>query len=208
MPDLRLARDKIDLALELWARVPQDQLVAPLRSALQPIADTLPKLKQSLDEAVPLIEMIVPIAGYPNPVRYLVVLQNSDELRPGGGFIGNVGTMTLDGGDMTELAFTDVYSVDNPASFNWKEVPPQQIADRMGVHGWYLRDANWSPDFPTSADRMLDFYTREIQVGTGKPLPNPPTAVIALEPGFFKALLHITGAVTVDGKTYTEDTFF
>jgi len=208
LPDLRLARDKIDLALELWNRVPQNNLIAPLRNALRPVADMLPKLKEALDQGVPLVEVLVPAAGYPTPIHYLILLQNSDELRPGGGFIGNVGTMSLDAGNLTNLAFTDVYNIDNPASYNWHEVPPEPIAKYLGVTKWYMRDANWSPDFPTSAKTERNFFTREIHVGTGKPLVNPPTAVLALEPAFFKALLHLTGPVTVDGQVFNENNFF
>jgi len=208
LPQLRLSRDKIDLALELWNRVPQNQLIAPLKNALQPVADALPKLKQALDEGVPLVEALVPMAGYPAKIRYLVLLQNADELRPGGGFIGTVGTMTLDAGDLSEIVFSDVYNIDNPASYAWKEVPPKPIADRLGIKNWYLRDANWSPDFPTSAAKQLDFFKREVEMGTGKPFPDAPTAVLAIEPGFFKSLLHLTGPIVVDGTTYNENNFF
>ena len=208
LPDLRLAREKVDIAYELWSRVHQDELAAPIRSGLKPLADNLPLLKQTLDEAVPLIEALVPLAGYPNKVTYLVALQNSDEMRPGGGFIGNIGTITVDSGDLTKLAFTDVYNIDNPASYAWKEVPPAPIAERLGVKSWYLRDANWSPDFPTSAERILDFYTREYALDAGKPKQETPNAYLALEPGFFKSLLRLTGPVSVDGKTYTEANFF
>lgn len=208
LPDARIARDKIDLALELWNRVPQSGVFSPIRSALKPLADTLPLLKQTLDQAVPLMEAAVPLAGYPTPTRYLVVLQNSGELRPAGGFIGTVGTMMLDAGDLVEFSFNDIYHIDGPVEATWKEVPPVPIAERLGVRAWYLRDANWSPDFPTSADRMLDFYAREIAQGTGKPLPNPPNTVLALEPGLFTSLLRLTGPITVAGQTYTADTFF
>ncbi|MFZ2803677.1 MAG: DUF4012 domain-containing protein, partial [Patescibacteria group bacterium] len=208
LPDAREAQDKIDLALELWNQVPQTGVAAPVKAALKPLADTLPVLQKSLDEAVPLMEALVPLAGYPTPTRYLAVLQNSDELRPGGGFIGNVGTMTLDGGNLSEFAFTDVYSIDNPASGVWKEVPPAPISTYLGVKNWYLRDANWSPDFPTSAARLLDFYTREVQAGTGKKIADPPNAVLAFEPGFFQALLQLTGPITVNGQTYSADNFF
>ncbi len=206
LPELRIARDKIDLALELWARVPQQELVAPLRTALQPVADILPRLKQALDEGTPIIEALVPLAGYPQKMRYLVLLQNSDELRPGGGFIGTVGTMTMDAGDLSELNFIDVYNIDNPATPTWKETPPQPIVERLGVRNWFLRDANWSPDFPSSAEKQLDFFTRE-RAAAGVKETDPPTAVIAIEPGFFKALLHLTGPVVVDGKTFNENNF-
>lgn len=208
LSQLRLARDKMALALELWNRVPQDQLASPVRLALKPLADALPVLQRALDEAVPMIEVLLPITGYPEPHRFLVVLQNADELRPGGGFIGNVGTVSTDAGEITEFEFTDVYNIDNPVSGVWKETPPEPIRQYLGLNNWFLRDANWSPDFPTSADRVLDFYIRESELQAHAPLSNPPSTYVALEPGLFEALLRMTGPLTVDGKTFNAENFF
>lgn len=208
LPQLRLARDKMDLALAYWNRVPQDKLAGPVRDALKPLADTIPQLQKSLNEIVPIIEVVVPMAGYPNPHRYLLALQNSSELRPGGGFIGTIGTMTWDAGELSEFLFTDVYNVDNPVSGVWKETPPAPIQKYLGLSNWFLRDANWSPDFSVSGERILDFYTREVQLQLHAPLPHPPTTYIALEPGFFANLLRLTGPIAADGDTFTADNFF
>ncbi len=208
LPRFRIARDKIDVALELWNRVPQDGLIAPIRSALKPLADQLPILKRSIDEAVPLLETGMSVAGYPTPTRFLMVLQNSDELRPAGGFIGNIGTVTLDAGDMTEMVVGDVYALDNLVSTTWKEVGPKPIRDHLSPSSWFLRDSNWSPDFPTSAARMLDFFIRETEMGTGKKMKTPPTVVVAIEPGFIRSLFQLTGPIKVDGTEYTATNFF
>lgn len=208
LPRLRLARDKMDLALDLWKRVPQDELAPPIRSALAPLAETLPVLQRALDEAVPIIEVIVPMSGYPQPRRYLMALQNAAEIRPAGGFIGTIGTMTWDAGEMSEFAFTDIYNIDNPVSGVWKEVPPEPITKHLGLTQWFLRDANWSPDFPTSAERILDFYTREVELQLHAELPNRPSSYLALEPGFFETLLRLTGPITIDGETYDASNFF
>lgn len=207
LPELRLARDKMDIALGLWNRVPQTELAAPIRKALQPLAEALPVLQRSLDEAVPLIEVVVPMAGYPEPRRYLMSLQNATELRPAGGFIGTIGTMTMDAGDFSEFAFTDIYNVDNPVSGVWKETPPEPIKTYLGLDNWFLRDANWSPDFSVSAERILDFYIRESELQLHAQLPQRPDTYLAFEPGFFKSLLQITGPITTDGLTFTADDF-
>ncbi|MDQ7815075.1 MAG: DUF4012 domain-containing protein [Patescibacteria group bacterium] len=207
LPKLRMARDNIDLAVELWSRVPQDELYAPLRTALKPLADNLPVLRQALDQSVPLVEVLIPLAGYPNQMRYLLLLQNTDEIRPTGGFIGNIGLMTMDAGEMTEIAFADVYKLDGPAEGRWKAEPPLPIKERLGLSTWYFRDANWSPDFPTSAETLLDFYAGE-RASYGATDPHPPTAVVALNPSFFKSLLHLTGSLEVDGKVFDENNFF
>jgi hypothetical protein len=103
--------------------------------------------------------------------------------------------------------FTDVYAVDNPVSAVWRDVPPAPLERYLGVDAWFFRDANWSPDFPTSAERMLDTYTREIQMASSSP-GEMPNAVIALEPGLFRELLRFTGPITVQGMTFTADNFF
>jgi len=209
LPKLRLAREKIAMAMEMWNRVPQDQMFAPIRTALKPLADNLPLLNKAIDESVPLIEALVPLAGYPNPQRYLLLLLNNDELRPGGGFIGNVGTMTLNAGDITDLQFQDVYKIDMPAEQKgWNVKPPQPILDRLGVKYWFLRDANWSPDFSVSAENILDFYIREKTLASGKLLSDAPQTVLAFEPEFFRKLLQLTGPVTIEDKIFSANDFF
>lgn len=208
LPRMRLARDKMDLALELWNRVPQDQLAGPLRKALQPLAETIPVLQRALNEVVPLAEMVVPMAGFPHPQRYLMSLQNADEIRPSGGFIGTIGTMTWDAGEMSEFAFTDIYNIDNPVSGVWKETPPEPIKKYLGLNLWFLRDANWSPDFPQSAERILDFFIRESEMQLHAELPHRPATYLALEPGLFKSLLQLTGPITVESETYDANNFF
>ena len=207
LPELRSVQAKIDIALAAWNRIPQDQLFAPLRSAFAPIAEKLPQIKQSVDEAVPLMEVLVPLAGYPEPSRYLVLLQNSDEIRATGGFLGTVGTLAVDGGDITEFSFQDIYAIDNPASGSWNETPPAPMSKYLGISSWYLRDANWSPDFPTSAQTILDFYSREIQVGTGQ-APPAIDGVIAINPPLFTELMRIVGPIEIDGIVFEPETYF
>ncbi len=206
LPAMRVARDKASLALELWQRVPQDRLVGPLATALKPLAEGLPVMKDALDRSIPLIEGGLPFAGYPNKARYLVLFQNSDELRPTGGFIGSLAMVAVDGGDLKGLDFSDVYTVDNAVTGRWKDQPPSILARELGVKAWYLRDANWSPDFPSSAARVLDVFHRETaMIGLQG---EQPTAVIAFTPAFFASVLTLTGPVTVDGTTYDAGNFF
>jgi hypothetical protein len=207
IPEIKSAQAKVDIALDRWNAIPQNDLIAPLRLALQPVAEGLPKLKRSLDEAVPLMEVALPLAGYPSPSNYLVLLQNSDEIRATGGFIGTVGKLEVDGGNITGFSFDDVYNIDNPASGKWTEQGPAFMTTRMNMPKLFLRDANYTPDFPVSAERVMDFYVREVAAGTGK-APPAPTGVIALNPPVFADLLRITGPITVDNYTFTADNYF
>lgn len=206
LPDLKEAEAKIDIAVDAWNRIPQDKLIAPIRSAFAPIAEGLPRLKQTIDEVEPLLEVFVPLAGYPKPATYLVLLQNTDEIRPTGGFIGTVGRLTIDAGEVKEFSFQDVYAIDNPVSAIWKDAPPEPIKKYLGIPSWYFRDSNWSPDFPTSAERLLDTYVRETAL-TGSPQPKPD-GIIAINPPLFTELMKLVGPITVDGLTFDSKNYF
>lgn len=206
LPQIRLARDKIEIALELWQSMPQDGIAGPIKDALQPLATALPIMSKSLDQVVPLIEVFVPLAGYPVAQQYVIAMQNADEIRPAGGFIGSIITADMEAGHLNDYEFFDVYSIDNPASGVWSEVPPAPMQQQLGVTKWFMRDANWSPDFPESAERVLTFYEGERTIPTGEPPPKP-TGFIALEPGFFASLLSLTGPLNVQGRELNEQNF-
>ncbi len=178
------------------------------------LTNKLDSLSLSLEPAASstklLAKMLPAFSGYPDPANYLVVLENSDELRPTGGFIGTVGRLQAVNGALT-IKTNDVYHLDMPASLHpeFKVDPPGPIKKYLGVDRWYLRDANWSPDWPTSARKILWFYDLEAKYSTDQDLNPPPqfSGVIAITPRVVTDLLYLTGPVTVDGQTYSKDNF-
>lgn len=206
LPRLRLAREKISIASDAWKRVPQDELFAPLRSAIVPLADRLPELDETLGQGLSLLEWLVPLSGFPTQKTYLVLLQNADELRATGGFIGNIGLITVDAGDIQRIGFEDVYALDNLVATTWKDEPPTVLTRELGVRAWFLRDSNWSPDFPQSAERLIDVYQRQTKLGRNADIRLD--GVIALQPEFFRRLLALTGPLKVEDQTFTQDDFF
>lgn len=95
------------------------------------------------------------VLGMDESRTYAVLGQNSAELRPTGGFIGSLGLITLENGEITEQDYSGVYLLENRA--RGYPPAPAPIARYLGggkssfQAGWGIRDANWSPDFPTSA---------------------------------------------------------
>ena len=90
------------------------------------------------------------LLGSDAPRVYLILAQNEDELRPTGGFISAAGHVSVDNGHITELDMADSYTFDNFSNdYPW---PPYPLYEYMGADYWLLRDANWSPDFPISAE--------------------------------------------------------
>jgi len=155
--------------------------------------------------AVPIFQTLPALAGYPEESNYLFVLQNKDELRPTGGFIGTYGTARVYNGDIVSLATDDIYHLDIPALKVMNVEPPKPLRDYLGINRWMMRDANWSPDWPTSAQKILDFYQQESKIVRTEPIQ--PDFIIAVTPDFVVDLIGITGPIKVNGQTYTQDNF-
>ena len=73
-----------------------------------------------------------------------------------------------------------------------------EIEKYLKVDTWFMRDANWSPDFPTSAEKALELY--ELEGGTEQ-----FDGVIAVTPTLIESLLELTGEITVWGITFNSD---
>lgn len=207
LPELRHAREKIKIAASLWTDLPQEARQSAVFAPIAPYGDRLPELTRRADQLISFLDVLLPLVGHPSENRYLVVLQNSDELRATGGFLGTIGYVRVQSADMKEMRFDDVYAIDNPVSGVWTDTPPAPIAQHLGVSAWFLRDRNWSPDFPTSAEEMMKTYLAQralVATGTQDRLDG----VIAFTPEFFEDLLRFTGPLRVDGKEFTSENFF
>lgn len=92
--------------------------------------------------------------------KIILLLQNNMELRPTGGFIGSLALMNFSSGQLTDFTVKDVYEVDG--QLKGQVEPPENLKKYLGEETWYLRDANWSPDFPTSARQVLWFWQKQL----------------------------------------------
>ena len=164
-----------------------------------------------MDRSLTLSELLPALAGYPQASNFLVVLQNSDELRPTGGFIGTLGVSQVSLGDLVSFRTNDSYHLDMPASLapSFKVEPPAPIKKYLGVDNWYLRDSNWSPDWPTAAQKIAWFYKTEATYNSDPQIKavSEFTGVIAITPRLITDLLYLVGPITVNGQEYNKDNF-
>lgn len=179
---------------------PRQFVVPPLQRATEQLTTLLGTATDTLRALQPLIAQSPTLLGLSAPRQYLLVMQNNDELRPTGGFIGLYGRVTIDRGQITELFTDDSYALDRAAEGKLQVEPPAPLQEYAAASGWFFRDANWSPDFPTSAAQLLDFYHREGGVGD-------PQGIIAFDPTVIEDLFTLTGPLTVAGTTFTADNF-
>jgi nucleoside-diphosphate-sugar epimerase len=99
------------------------------------------------------------VIGLDSQKKYLVLLQNNMELRPGGGFIGSYAVIDFEGGKLKNIKVDDIYNLDGNLKTHIE--PPTEIKYDLGQKDWYLRDSNFDPDFPTSARQAMYFYNLE-----------------------------------------------
>lgn len=168
-----------------------------LRASLPPLAEPrlvrqlerLDKLLPLAEEGLALVEAAPALLGADGPRTYLLLAQNSDELRATGGFISGAGHVTIDRGKLVALVLADSYAVDN-----WEQPhpePPPALRKHMDADLWVLRDSNWSPDFPTSADVARALYAQDRGIQTD--------GAIALDLAAVRGLVSAVGPIEVAG---------
>ena len=156
---LQDAQPQLTAALATLAKVRQtrrtistDRLSSAMKRWVTRLDQTLLFLEDGLQGAI----AIPGLLGSLEPLTYLILIQNDDELRPTGGFISGVARAVLDRGRVVELTFADSYAVDDFSQPY--PTPPRPLREIMGAEMWVFRDSNWSPDFPTSAQAALELY--------------------------------------------------
>lgn len=123
------------------------------REILQDLKRTLPninKLAAKLDK----------LLGVDAEKKYLLFFYNNMEIRPGGGFLGSFGVVTFSGLTLKNLAVYDVYDADGQLKGHIE--PPEAIRAYLKQPHWFLRDSNFSPDFPQNVKTAGLFLEKEI----------------------------------------------
>ncbi len=159
------------------------------------VKSALEDLKRASSSSPTLLDAI----GANGKRRYLVVFQNANELRPTGGFIGSFALMDLKDGKIEKMEIPAGGSYDLRGGFNRRIKAPEQL--RLVNPRWEFQDANWFPDFPTSARSLMWFYEK-----SGGPTVD---GVIAVTSGVMQELLRAVGPIEMPeyGKTITADNF-
>jgi len=101
------------------------------------------------------------ILGFKEPQTYLIILQNNNELRPTGGFISAYGILNFDHGKMS-LEIKDSYNLTNTESLLPAPKAFQNLlATDSKFQGWYFRDGNFDPNYPTTAQDLISLYNEQ-----------------------------------------------
>lgn len=133
--------------------------------------------------------------------KHLILLQNDAESRPTGGFIGAYAVVDTSVG-FPRITVADTYTLENHAP----EVAPEPVHtlldDGVWYAGHYFRDANISPDFPTSAEELIRMYNLNFEK------PTEFDSVWAVNYSAIENLLKHLGGITVGDTELTANNLF
>lgn len=190
-----LAIEQISLAAQEMAKINEEKLPPEIAVRASFAKKKVEEVSEILNSTAKHFPAILKLLGDRYPHRYLILLQNNNEIRPSGGFIGSYIIMDVNEGYIEKLETNDVYDLDDP--FRDYIEPPENLKEF--IPNWRFRDANYSADFPTSASKLRWFLQKE-----GGPSVD---TVIAINQGLLRDMLEITGPVQVGdfGKLNSEN---
>lgn len=166
--------------------------VTLLPASYQVKIETGRQLLPLASEGIQVLQLIPELTGAEKPVTYLILVQNSDELRATGGFISLIGLLRLDQGEITYLDFDDVSGMNYISKYVKAPDPMEKI---LPAYYWLPRDGNWSPSFPESARTVQELYYLSTGVKSD--------GVFAIDQRTIEMVLDFTGSVTVNEKDIT-----
>ena len=195
-PGLAEAAVSLDRVAAAYAQLENtDQFPDRLQPLFAQADEWLPIAQDSLA----VVQVLPEIMGVNGRRTYLLLAQNEDEIRATGGFISGVGTLTIENGDIQSLTFQDASTFDRAnllENSDQYDYPPQPLYELMGLEYLLLRDANYWPDFPYSAQTAIHLYQRV------DPAANL-NGVIAIDQQFMSLLVAATGPVHIPESNTT-----
>lgn len=119
---------------------------------------------------------------------WVVLLQNTDELRATGGFAGSYALISIRNGVLEPPVIEDIYDADG--QFTGYVAAPAGVREYTSSNkGLRLPDANWYPEFAQSAQTMLQFFA----LGNKKSL----SGMAAVNLSVAEELLRLTGPLYI-----------
>ncbi|MFA5163226.1 MAG: DUF4012 domain-containing protein [Patescibacteria group bacterium] len=195
----------LDTAAANLESIPKFSILYPVHKQIDDLRIKVEAGRELLLALRPWLRLAPVIAGYPEPSRFLLLLQNTDELRPTGGFLGTYGILELSGGEIKTLVTEDTYHLDMPVKDTLTTTPPLVLKTYLKVDKWFLRDSNWSPDWPTAAKDIQFVYREELNLL--KQADSGFSGVIGITPDLISDLIRLTGPISVKGQEYNQDNF-
>ncbi len=160
------------------------------KTELSSVLTQLPTIRNMIVQNQSLVDVVTWLLGVGQPRHFLVQTMDNAELRPGGGFTGQYGLLTINNGRMDPFTLRDVALLDYAGNgMELGRQAPPQYRSWMNFGNWGLRDSNLSGDYPTTARINMQVFQEE---GGG-----PVDGDIAFTPTFIGHIIDVTGPIHV-----------
>ncbi len=153
------------------------------RKRFEELKLSLSEFNGFIEKAVRYSDALMFMLGQSGPQRYIVLFQNTSELRPTGGFPGSYALIEFNKGTMEKFFVDDIYNPDG--QMKEKIIPPRPL--QKITPNWGMRDANWFSDFPASAKKVAEFYYKDTGILVD--------GVMAVNVDLIPEILKITGPI-------------
>lgn len=176
----------VGLATDILSRISTAGLDSQYASLISEAKDNTQRFKKGVEVASILASRLPDALGFSHPRYYLLLNQNSNELRATGGFIGSYLLAEVYQGKLESIFVDTTQRLDGQNMNNDMELPGPLKA----VTSYYgVRDANWEPNLPTSVRTIQKLYE---QAGGGT-----VDGVITVNAGVVTNLLTAVGPIYV-----------
>lgn len=186
----------------LYGKSHKTEIAAGTFAAFQKVSKLLPLEPDTKKEIEVVNALVQEFTKKDDRTRvFFILLQNNFELRPGGGFLGQYAVVKIKNGELVSQFVEDANLLDQRIkNAGIKITPPWPLTRYMQLKRWMLRDSNFSPDFPTNAQKAEYFY----RLGGGR---EKFDGVIAVNADVFDHVLELTGPISIPGYpgTYSSE---
>lgn len=153
---LRLVIDKFNQAKAKIEGINPNDLPEEHAETFTKVLGYLPSIKQGLINIYDINNALLKLLGHDQWQRYLIIFLNNNELRGGGGFMGSFAILDIDRGEIKNLEIPGGGTYDIQGQLIPKVISPEPL--HLINARWEFQDANWWPDFPTTAKKIQWFY--------------------------------------------------
>lgn len=185
-PRISAAATTVQLSYDRLAGIDPSRLVPQVATPLTQATDSLDEARQALNAASSAAEILPAMLGADGARSYLILIQNSAEVRATGGIPGALAVVTAANGEIelsTQGSSTDLGTF--RPSIPVDPVQEQIYTKRIGT---FMQSVNLTPDFPTIAQTAKTMWEDR---NDGAAI----NGVIAIDPIVLANILDATGPV-------------
>lgn len=180
LPHMQIASEKLKIVdIDI---IPTDQ-----HDTIVKLINTAPEIVSSMQEFLTFSDALILMLGGEGKMRYLLTFQNNTELRATGGFTGSFAKIDISHGAIENLSIPGGGTYDIQGQLTEFVAAPEPL--QLINPRWEFHDANWFPDFPSSAKKMLWFYQKAGGATTD--------GLIAFNASILPKILEITGPIAM-----------